>query len=83
MNKTMYLIFEDWANGCDKGQDFKLFNNYDKAKEYFNDCIITSKDFVDCENKIVENYDDLYEEYEEGYYSCNYYKIELKKMGVE
>lgn len=79
----IYLVFEDWHNNCDVGQSHKLFNNYDEAREYFNDCIITNREFVDCEDKIINNYDDLHEEYEAGYYSCKHYKVELKKLEVQ
>lgn len=78
----MYLVFEDWHNDLDDGQSFKLFNNYDNAMEYFNDCIISNKEFVDCENKIIDNSKYLHEEYEDGCYCCNHYKIEFKKMEV-
>lgn len=81
----IYLVFEDWHSDLDMGQDFKLFKNYDKAVEYFNDCIITNEDFLYCDNeddKVINSYHNSFEAYEEGHYLDNHYKIELKEIEV-
>ena len=86
-NNKVYLVFEEWHFPIgDSGTDFHIFADYEKAKEFFNDEYINIEDirnsFKDCDYVENNNTRDVYEIYEEGYYSSNSYYMEIKEMEV-
>ena len=83
-----YLVFEDWKSECDSGNDFHLFNSFEKAKEFFDKELETTKgwvgDLTDTDRYISElTGEDYYEEYEEGYWMCNHFVMYIKKLECE
>lgn len=84
MKNIIYTVCEDWANDYgDNGINFTLFKDRNDAFDYFTRCIKDNENFVETENPIIDSNESLFEIYEEGYYFCNHYRVEVIEKEVK
>ena len=80
--KKVYLVVEDWSNEFDCEININVFENYDKAYEYFNDMRISNDNFIESDDKVVNSESDYFEIYEDGSLD-NYYIVRLEEKEVK
>jgi hypothetical protein len=82
----VWIVYEDWHNDWgDSGDSIRIFENRDKAYQYYNDCRIDNVDFIEeSDSKVVDDHDpDIFEVYEAGDWFYNHYIVRLEEKEVE
>ena len=60
--------------------DVKIFSTHEKAKAYFDECVADEKandHLMELDNKVVDDYENYFSVYQEGFWSEDRYEIEI------
>lgn len=78
----IYLVITNYANDSDSGIDMSAYKNYEDAKKDFDLCKEDIKSYQTGYD-IIEDEEDYYCEYEEGYYSSAHELVYIKELEVK
>ena len=77
---TVFVVRIDSTIDCSTDTDIKVFSTYEKAKAYFDECVADEKandHLMELDNKVVDDYENYFSIYQEGYWSEDRYEIEI------
>lgn len=68
MNNKVYIVVEDWSFDCDCGTTITIFNDFQNALDFKDECIKTIKENYINDDYIIDETEQSFSTYEE----CNY-----------
>lgn len=87
----VFMVKNDWATDDGSDSSIRLFQTYEKAKEYYNEIILEEKSEFWSQafenSEIVDGYvldegEDYFEIFEDGYYASSHTCVTLTKEEV-
>ena len=80
-NRTfVYVVRADSTVDCSTDTTMKVFSTREKAKAYFDECVADEKandHLMELDNKVVDDYENYFSVYQEGFWSEDRYEIEI------
>ena len=76
---SVYVVRADSTIDCSTDTDMKVFSTYEKAKAYFDECVADEKandHLMELDDKVVDDYENYFSVYQEGFWSEDRYEIE-------
>ena len=81
----VYIVRIDSTIDCSTETDIKVFSTREKAKSYFNECVADEKAndrLMELDDKVVDDYENYFSVYQEGFWSEDRYEIEIIERAV-
>ena len=81
----VYVVRIDSTMGCSTETDIKVFSTREKAKSYFDECVADIKandHLMELDDKVIDDYENYFSIYQEGYWSEDRYEIEITERVV-
>ena len=76
----VYVVKIDITFDGSTNTETKVFSTHEKAKAYFDECVADEKansHLMELDNKVVDDYENYFSIYQEGYWSEDRYEIEI------
>ena len=76
----VYVVKIDMAFDGSTDTEMKVFSTREKAKAYFDECVTDEKandHLMELDNKVVDDYENYFSVYQEGFWSEDRYEIEI------
>lgn len=76
----VYVVKIDITFDGSTNTETKVFSTREKAKVYFDECVADEKansHLMELDNKVVDDYENYFSVYQEGFWSENRYEIEI------
>ena len=76
----VYIVKIDATIDGSTDTKMKVFSTYEKAKAYFDECVVDEKAndrLMELDNKVVDDYENYFSVYQEGFWSEDRYEIEI------
>ena len=81
----VYVVKIDMAFDGSTDTEMKVFSTRKKAKAYFDECVADEKandHLMELDDKVVDDYENYFSIYQEGYWSEDHYEIEIIEKAV-
>ena len=81
----VYVVKIDMAFDGSTDTEMKVFSTREKAKAYFDECVADAKandHLMELDDKVVDDYENYFSIYQEGYWSEDHYEIEIIEKAV-
>ena len=81
----VYVVKIDMAFDGSTDTEMKVFSTRKKAKAYFDECVADEKandHLMELDDKVVDDYENYFSIYQEGYWSEDRYEIEIIERAV-
>ena len=75
---SVYVVRIDSTIDCSTDTTMKVFSTREKAKAYFDECVADEKandHLMELDDKVVDDYENYFSIYQEGYWSEDHYEI--------
>ena len=82
---SVYVVRSDSILDCSTDTDMKVFSTYEKAKAYFDECVADEKandHLMELDDKVIDEEENYFSVYQEGYWSEDHYEISINEMEV-
>ena len=82
---TVFVVRADSTLDCSTDTDIKVFSTYEKAKAYFDECVADEKandHLMESDDKVLEESENHFAIWQDGYYCEDHYEIEIIEMEV-
>ena len=82
---TVFIVRIDSTIDCSTDTTIKVFSTREKAKAYFDECVADEKasdHLMELDDKVVDDYENYFSVYQEGFWSEDHYEIEIAEMEV-
>ena len=82
---TVFVVRINSTIDCSTETDIKVFSTREKAKAYFDECVADEKandHLMLLDDKVVDDYENYFSIYQEGYWSEDRYEIEIIERAV-
>ena len=76
----VYIVRTDSTIDCSTETDIKVFSTREKAKAYFDECVADEKandHLMELDDKVVDEEENYFSVYQDGYWSEDHYEIEI------
>lgn len=76
----VFVVRIDSTMGCSTETDIKVFSTREKAKSYFDECVTDVKEndhLMELDDKVIDDYENYFSVYQEGFWSEDRYEIEI------
>ena len=76
----VFVVRIDSTMGCSTETDIKVFSTREKAKSYFDECVADIKandHLMELDDKVIDDYENYFSIYQEGFWSEDRYEIEI------
>lgn len=81
----VYIVKIDATIDGSTDTKMKVFSTYEKAKVYFDECVADEKandHLMELDDKVVDDYENCFSIYQEGFWSEDRYEIEIIERAV-
>lgn len=81
----VYVVKIDATIDGSTDTEMKVFSTREKAKAYFDECVADEKandHLMELDNKVVDDYENYFSVYQEGFWSEDRYEIEIIERAV-
>ena len=81
----VYIVKIDATIDGSTDTKMKVFSTYEKAKAYFDECVADEKandHLMELDDKVVDDYENYFSVYQEGFWSEDRYEIEIIERAV-
>ena len=81
----VYVVKIDVAFDGSTDTETKVFSTHEKAKAYFDECVADEKandHLMELDDKVVDDYENYFSVYQEGYWSEDHYEISIDERVV-
>ncbi len=81
----VYIVKIDATIDSSTDTKMKVFSTYEKAKAYFDECVADEKandHLMELDDKVVDDYENYFSVYQEGFWSEDRYEIEIIERAV-
>ena len=82
---TVFVVRIDSTTDCSTDTVIKVFSTREKAKAYFDECVADEKandHLMELNNKVIDEGENHFSVYQEGYWSEDRYEIEIIEREV-
>ena len=76
----VYIVRTDSTIDCSTDTEMKVFSTREKAKAYFDECVAdekTNDHLMELDDKVVDEEENYFSVYQDGYWSEDHYEIEI------
>ena len=77
---TVFIVRIDSNIDCSTDTTMKVFSTREKAKAYFDECVADEKandHLMELDDKVVDEEENYFSVYQDGYWSEDHYEIEI------
>ena len=81
----VYVVKIDVAFDGSTDTETKVFSTHEKAKAYFDECVADEKandHLIELDDKVVDDYENYFSIYQEGFWSEDHYEISIDERVV-